>query len=186
VPLAHGTPPDRVALTDKLTSYLMNGAVTAYGAGVDRPDAPRHGEAHQAVQDHKVQARRRALLGGRRAQWFAWNDAASTPDESFDPNSQTSSRLTARHGKVATLACMDCHAELISHDDFRTLVKQADGKRTPSVVRARRAPTGGSRHPPVLRSRRCRVSGRWSWRHNGLRLSVEQRQIRLNRAFGRS
>jgi hypothetical protein len=52
----------------------------------------------------------------------AWNDGASYPPESFNLTDPKPSGLTSRHGKVATIACFDGHAEWITHDEFRKLV----------------------------------------------------------------
>jgi prepilin-type N-terminal cleavage/methylation domain-containing protein len=114
------------ALTDQLTSYLMNGAVTAYGAGVINTVPLKSTKFYKIT---KFKSDDVIFWEGDERNNVAWNDGASTPNESFDPNTPTSSGLTARHGKMASIACVDGHAELISHDDFRELVKQTDGKK---------------------------------------------------------
>ena len=97
--------------TDALTSYLMNG-------GVCSPNVLGFHKINEFKPDDILiwEADER---GGS-----AWNDGASYPGESFNPNDPSANGLSVRHGKTAVVGIMDGHAEWISHKDFGTLVGQ--------------------------------------------------------------
>ena len=106
------------ARTDKLTSYVMNGAVNNYDEVVNgqkvyykigkfKPDDVMMWEADET--------------GGS-----AWNDGASYPAESWDINGPDKSRLASRHGKYAPVLCFDGHVENMYHDEFFLLADKKD------------------------------------------------------------
>jgi prepilin-type N-terminal cleavage/methylation domain-containing protein len=102
--------------TDTLTSYLMNGAVNAYGAGNGSGGIYMSTITQYKPDDVIIwEADER---GGS-----AWNDGASYPSETFDigPDGKLNGGLTARHGKTAVVACFDGHAEWMSHKEFYDL-----------------------------------------------------------------
>ncbi len=112
------------AITDGLTSYLMNGAVNGYGTQLPAGSGKiAYCKINQFHSDDIViwEADER---GGS-----AWNDGASYPSESYDPNGQFAAGLTIRHGKYAMAAFFDGHAEEIRHDEWFKM--SADTGRNP-------------------------------------------------------
>jgi len=94
--------------TDLSTSFLMNGSTCAGGL-VKRYKVSKF----KAMDVAWWEADER---GGA-----AWNDGSSFPNEnSYDPN-PFGSTLGKRHGKVASVLCMDGHAEWMSHEEFGKL-----------------------------------------------------------------
>jgi len=106
-------------VTDKLTSYLMNGGIsstdkTVSAAGVTlkvlnkvnkfKPDDIMMWEADER--------------GGS-----GWNDGASYPTETYvyDPKAPYALGLAARHGKTAAILRVDGGAEWIEHEEFYRL-----------------------------------------------------------------
>jgi hypothetical protein len=109
-----------VSRSDALTSFLMNGAINAYGATT----------GNNNILFYKITKFRNddiLLWEADERGGAAWNDGSSYPYETFNLNEPSASGLTQRHGKTAAIVCIDGHAEWISHEDFRTLV--ADTKR---------------------------------------------------------
>jgi prepilin-type N-terminal cleavage/methylation domain-containing protein len=105
------------ANTDRLTSYLMNGAVNGYGST----------DSKGGILFYKI----RQFHGDDYLMWeaderggAAWNDGASFPSESFNPKDPQAGGLTSRHGKVASVLCFDAHAEWINHTDYYALAVQ--------------------------------------------------------------
>ncbi len=99
------------ARTDGLTSYIMNGAVNCYGATA-ATGVIKFTKINQFHADDILiwEADERSSV--------AWNDGASRPDESYDPNGAAAAGLTIRHGKYAMAAYFDGHAEEIRHEDW--------------------------------------------------------------------
>jgi len=99
-----------------LTSYLMNGAVNNYG----RAPAIVFNPLNYFKQDDVL------LWEADERGGAAWNDGASYPYESYDPNDPTASGLAQRHGKTASVGFFGGHAEWVSHEEFRKLVNDAN------------------------------------------------------------
>ena len=107
--------------TEILTSYLMNGAVVAYGNG------PTSGGIQQPKPAFKITKFRRpseqimlweaeergngSTFGG-----VSWNDGSSYPWEN---------RLTRRHGRGACVGCFDSHVEWMEYADFENEVNRS-------------------------------------------------------------
>jgi len=110
-------------ITDEYTSYLMDGATCAFGNWTTgrpqyritkfKPDYVLMWEA----DEH----------GGAR-----WNDGSSQPLESFNPGEPYSSALSIRHGKVASILCMDGHAEWITHEEYKKLADHVQNRTQPN------------------------------------------------------
>jgi len=101
-------------ITDSMTSFLMNGAVNGYGK-----DNGTGGIMMSRVNQFKPDDILFWEADERGDQ--AWNDGASNPLESFNPNDPSSAGLSIRHGKTASIGFFDGHAEWISHQDFYNL-----------------------------------------------------------------
>ena len=99
--------------SNRLTSFLMNGAVNGYG------DAP--GNNIKFYRITKFKADDIIIWEADERGGVAWNDGSSYPGETFNPNDPGAAGLAARHGKYATIACFGGHAELINHNDFYQL-----------------------------------------------------------------
>ena len=103
-------------VTDKITSYLMNGAICSAGATVTV-----NGVTNCVL--HKVNKFKPDDLmiweaderGGS-----GWNDGASYPTETYvyDPKTPYALGLAARHGKVAAILRVDGGAEWLEHEEF--------------------------------------------------------------------
>jgi hypothetical protein len=113
-----------VHLTDLMTSYLMNGATCGYGTRADGRIAQFKNTRFKADSVLFWEADEH---GG-----VAWNDGASYPWESFNPNEPGAGALSARHGKVATVACFDGHAEWMSHQVFKKLSDHIENRTNPN------------------------------------------------------
>ena len=111
-----------VANSDRLTSYLMNGAVNGYGSTA----------AGSNVVFYKINKFRSddvLLWEADERGGVAWNDGSSYPGESFNPNDPGAAGLTARHGNIASIVCMDGHAEWITHEEFYQLASASTRNR---------------------------------------------------------
>ena len=106
------------AKSDRLTSYLVNGAINLYGG----PGGFARYFTIPRFQPDDVLLWEANERGG-----YGWNDGASYPGESLNPGDPYPSGLTVRHGRAASVVCMDGRAELMSHEEYRTL--SADPKR---------------------------------------------------------
>ena len=104
------------AKSDALTSYLMNGATCGYGT-----KQPPTSNRIVFFKLGKFKSDDILFWEADERGGAAWNDGSSYPGESFNPTDPKASGLTSRHGKVATIACFDGHAEWISHQEFRKL-----------------------------------------------------------------
>jgi hypothetical protein len=106
-----------------LTSYMMNGAVNAFGRADSLSNVSYFRPAQFQADD---------LLfweqsdGGGAA---AWNDGAANPLEGYDPKDPSAGGLTRRHGDVAAVGCFDGHAEWIRLTEFRDLELSAQRNR---------------------------------------------------------
>lgn len=99
--------------TDRLTSYIMNGAVCGYGA-VGRVDGASGLMAPSwKITDWKSPSEQvlwwEADENGLGA--ASWNDGGSRPDEN---------QLPSRHGSGASVACFDGHVEWMDAIDYLT------------------------------------------------------------------
>lgn len=105
-----GLGPER---TDRLTSYLMNGAVCGYGAVGDHNRDPEIWAPSYKITDwHDPSAQilwweAEEVVDGR----VAWNDGSSYPFENV---------LAKRHGHGASVGCFDGHVEWMDRIDFIT------------------------------------------------------------------
>ncbi len=94
--------------TSNMSSYLMNGAANGY--------------SRLKLYPYRFFKPTDAILweaderGGA-----AFNDGASWPYESFDPNTPTAAGLAIRHGNYATIGYMGGQAELIEHVEFHKM-----------------------------------------------------------------
>jgi prepilin-type N-terminal cleavage/methylation domain-containing protein len=111
-------------LTDLMTSFLMNGATCGYGASVSNGIAQFKITKFRSDSVLFWEADER---GG-----VAWNDGASYPWESFNPSDPGAGGLASRHGKVATVACFDGHAEWMTHDQFKKLADHIENRSAPN------------------------------------------------------
>jgi prepilin-type N-terminal cleavage/methylation domain-containing protein len=104
--------------TDGLTSYLMNGAVNGYPnpSDIPRSNPMKYSKLNMFKANDAVfwEADERNAGNG-------FNDGASRPGETYNLNDPYASGLTARHGKFASILCIDGHAEQMQHVDFRKL-----------------------------------------------------------------
>ena len=101
-----GAPQDtKIGMTGAVTSYLMNGAMNAYGT-------QKIYKITRFKSDDAViwEADERAYNGVP-----PFNDGSSFPNESFDSNTPEASGLAVRHGKYATIGFVGGHAELVQH-----------------------------------------------------------------------
>lgn len=98
--------------TDRLTSYIMNGAVCGYGAvgHVDDPD--QHMVPSWKITDW-TRASEQILFweADESGTGAAWNDGGSKPFEN---------RLAKRHGRGASIGCFDGHVEWMDRIDYLT------------------------------------------------------------------
>lgn len=106
------------AWSDKLTSYLMNGAINAYG--LEEPPNSRRLIFYKIT---KFKANDILFWEADERGGAAWNDGSSYPGESFNPNDPAASGLTIRHGKSAAFAFIDGHAEWVTHEEFLKLAR---------------------------------------------------------------
>jgi len=106
------------ANSDRLTSYLMNGAVNGYGQ-TDSKGGILYYKIRQFKPDDFLMWEADERGGA------AWNDGSSFPAESFNKNDPGAGGLTSRHGTVASVLCFDAHAEWINHKDYYTLATQS-------------------------------------------------------------
>ena len=104
--------------SDRLTSYLMNGAVNAF---------PPAGGTATYFRRSRFKPDDVLMWEADERGGYGWNDGASYPGETFNLNDPYSSGLTARHGEHAAMVCIDGHAEQITHAEFRALA--TDSKR---------------------------------------------------------
>jgi len=115
---AHSTldRPTNAMYTDVMTTYLMNGAVSAYGA----QNPPNSGRVWFF---RLTKFKPDDIIFWEADERFppAWNDGSSYPRENFLEPIPGSSVLAQRHGKVAAVACFDGHAEWMTHEEFRNL-----------------------------------------------------------------
>ena len=102
--------------TDRLTSYIMNGAVCGYGAVGRRLDPAQSIVPSWKITDWTSPSEQVILWeADESGTGAAWNDGGSRPDEN---------RLAKRHGKGASIACFDGHVEWMDRIDYLTLVQQ--------------------------------------------------------------
>jgi len=106
--------------TEQLTSYLMNGAVIAYGNGpmqngqqMPKPAFKITKFRHPSDQILLWEAEERG--NGTTFNGVAWNDGSSFPWEN---------RLTRRHGRGACVGCFDSHVEWMEYGDFENEVNR--------------------------------------------------------------
>jgi prepilin-type N-terminal cleavage/methylation domain-containing protein len=104
--------------TDTLTSYLMNGAVNAYGHAPAKGAPGIYMSRITQFKPDDVILWEADERGGS-----AWNDGSSRPEQTFNigANGKLNGGLTARHGKIAAISCFDGHAEWMSHKEFYDL-----------------------------------------------------------------
>ncbi|HEX8914983.1 MAG TPA: prepilin-type N-terminal cleavage/methylation domain-containing protein [Humisphaera sp.] len=100
------------ARSDRLTSYLVNGGINLY---------PPPGPIAYYFTVAKFKADDVLFWEANERGGAGWNDGASYPGESLNPNDPYASGLTVRHGKAASIVCMDGRAELMSHEEYRNL-----------------------------------------------------------------
>ena len=100
--------------TDRLTSYIMNGAVCGYGAVGNKTGSPPRWAPSWKITDWRDTSRQILMweaeegdaVGGGGA---SWNDGSSYPRENL---------LARRHGRGASVGCFDGHAEWMDRLDF--------------------------------------------------------------------
>jgi hypothetical protein len=114
-----------VHLTDLMTSYLMNGATCGFGTT----------DGSGRIAQFKITKFRPEYVlfweADERGS-VAWNDGGSYPWESFNPGDPGAGGLASRHGKVATVACFDGHAEWMSHEEFKKLADHVERRDQPN------------------------------------------------------
>jgi prepilin-type N-terminal cleavage/methylation domain-containing protein/prepilin-type processing-associated H-X9-DG protein len=107
-----GLAPER---TDRLTSYIMNGAVCGYGAVGDQNADPVIWAPSYKITDWRNSSEQvlwweaEENTAGDVDGLVAWNDGSSYPRENI---------LSTRHGHGASIACFDGHVEWMDRIDF--------------------------------------------------------------------
>jgi len=91
--------------TQNLTSYLVSGAIVAWGGRVPP----------WQVSKFRVDS---IIIWEAGKDSDGWNDGSSYPSEG----------LTERHQKGATVSCIDGHTEYFSHEDFDAEVERSPGR----------------------------------------------------------
>jgi type II secretory pathway pseudopilin PulG len=104
--------------TAGLTSYLMNGAVNGY------PPGPVSGTMKYSKLN-MFRANDAIFWEADERNSVGFNDGSSKPNETYNLNDPFASGLTARHGKHAAIVCIDGHAEMMEHAEFRKLAADA-------------------------------------------------------------
>ena len=103
-------------VTDKLTSYLMNGAISS-GGTLQTVQGKSYATLHKVnkFKPDDIMMWEADERGGS-----AWNDGASFPGETwvFDIKHPYALGLAARHGKTAAILRVDGGAEWIEHEEF--------------------------------------------------------------------
>lgn len=97
--------------SDNTTSYLMNGAVVAYGRWKPRPN-PKRFSTYRVDQFDPM-----AILFWE-TQGDGWNDGSSYPYEG----------LNERHGRGATVTCPDGHAEWLERSEYDEELERRPGR----------------------------------------------------------
>ena len=107
-----------VGRTDALTSYLMNGAVNGYPPGI-AGGILKYSKLNNFKANDVIfwEADERNSSNG-------FNDGASKPSETYNLGDPFASGLTSRHGKFASIVCIDGHAEQMEHVEFRKLAAE--------------------------------------------------------------
>ena len=109
-----GLAPER---TDRLTSYIMNGAVCGYGAVGDLNADPVIWAPSYKITEWRKSSEQilwweaEENTTGELDGLAGWNDGASYPQENM---------LSKRHGRGASVACFDGHVEWMDRVDFLT------------------------------------------------------------------
>jgi prepilin-type N-terminal cleavage/methylation domain-containing protein len=101
--------------TNRLTSYLMNGAANNYGNT-------------KFFQLSRFPAELIMFWEADERGSVQWNDGASYPWESFDPATTTKEAFKVRHGKTCSGARFDGGADMILQDDYYAWAKEAQAK----------------------------------------------------------
>lgn len=103
------------AMTDRFTSYLINGAANGYdqAGGAKPPFYPI--TKFKPIHVMFWEADERGT---------AWNDGSSWAYESFDSGLKYAEGLARRHGRHSTLCFMDSHAEIIPHKDLALIANE--------------------------------------------------------------
>jgi prepilin-type N-terminal cleavage/methylation domain-containing protein len=115
--------------TDVMTSYLINGAVSAYG-NFNGPIDPATG-LYPAYYFKVTQFNSDDILMWETAEQdrAAWNDGATFPDESYNPSILNGNHT--RHGQYLPVLSADGHVESMSVGDYWRLATQTDGSGSP-------------------------------------------------------
>lgn len=97
--------------TDRLTSYLMNGAVCGYGSVGDHNADPEIWVPSWKITDWRNPTEQILMWEAEEnvAGDIAWNDGSSFPSENI---------LAKRHGHGASVGCFDGHVEWMDRIDF--------------------------------------------------------------------
>jgi prepilin-type processing-associated H-X9-DG protein len=130
--------------SDGLTSYLINGAVNGYGRETGFRQI-------MFLKITKFKSDDVLFWEADERGGASWNDGSSFPDETYDPTSPgSSSGMAKRHGKYASVAYMDGHADYVLHADFRKLAFESQqasqgGPKKNSVWCVPNPPSGNGR-----------------------------------------
>lgn len=100
-----------IGQTDRVTSYLMNGALNGFNRRM-------HYKITQFKSDDTCFWEVDERAGP------AFNDGSSSADETFKPESATRDAYEARHGKYACVGFIGGHAETMLHDEIVKLAKE--------------------------------------------------------------
>jgi len=95
---------DSISKSTWLTSYLMNGAMVAFGWDQDKRDTAYRIDQFRPLAILYWEAAEPGASGGS----DGWNDGSSFPDE----------HMTRRHGKGATVSLADGSAQWLTHGEY--------------------------------------------------------------------
>ncbi|USN99542.1 MAG: DUF1559 domain-containing protein [Phycisphaeraceae bacterium] len=115
---------DKWTGSQKLTSYMMNGAVRSFGNGHGNPDSPY-------IPSYRFdQMRPDSIIfwGAREEGTWAWNDGSSYPSEN-------DTGLTDRHGDGAPVGVVDGSTRWVSHLEYsQWSARRNDGTDAPTPL----------------------------------------------------
>jgi prepilin-type processing-associated H-X9-DG protein/prepilin-type N-terminal cleavage/methylation domain-containing protein len=119
-----GHSPDlSLGYTDSVTSYLMNGAVNGWDKTVGGVKV-----TPKLYRTTQYRATESVCFYEADERGNPFNDGSSWPYESFEKTDATSKGgYTSRHGRYATVAYLDGHAEALPHDDI-VMMANATGR----------------------------------------------------------
>ena len=118
------------AMSDVMTSYLMNGAINAYGAAKGPPQGPSGlppAYFFKITQFNPDDALMWEAAEEGIGAYAGWNDGGTYPNESYNPSGPQGTRT--RHTIYLSLLSMDGHVEPMSTKDYWTLASISQSPR---------------------------------------------------------